>query len=150
MEVEAFIAVAAEAIAQEKVALGHLAQVELVQELARLALLAESTKPVLANERVEGMTTAVLLSAAAVGCRDVPFRAARAQRAVAVIVGFAYWSVGGQAVEICLLEERRKGEEWRVLGCRFEQQLLGQLSRRGCRGRGRHDGGHGRGEDAIW
>lgn len=119
MEVEAFVAVAAEAVAQEKVALGHLAQVELVQELAGLTLLAESSEPVLANERVEGMATAVLLSTAAVGCRNVSFRAARAQRAVAVIVGFAYRSVGGQAVEICLLEEGRKGEGWRVLGCRL-------------------------------
>lgn len=52
VQVEALVAVRAVAVPHEEVALGHLAQVVLVQELAALALLAERAQPVLAHERV--------------------------------------------------------------------------------------------------
>lgn len=50
MQIQALVAVGAEAVAQEKVALGHLPQVELVQELAAFSLFAQTTQPVLADE----------------------------------------------------------------------------------------------------
>ena len=53
VQIEALIAVGAVAVAHEEVALGHLAQVVLVQELARRALLAEAAQPVLAHQAVE-------------------------------------------------------------------------------------------------
>ena len=49
MQVQTLVAVAAVPVAHEKVALGHLAQVVLVQELAGLALFAEAAQPVLAD-----------------------------------------------------------------------------------------------------
>lgn len=63
MQIQTLVTVGAEAVAQEKVALGHLPQVELVQELAALSLFAQATQPVLADERVEGVP-AILLAAA--------------------------------------------------------------------------------------
>lgn len=108
MQVQALVAVRAEAVAQEEVALGHLAQVELVQELAALSLLTQATQPVLADERVEGVP-AVLL-AAAVGDGDVALRAPGSEGTMAVDVGFTYWAIGGKAVEVGSLEERREGE----------------------------------------
>lgn len=107
MKVEAFVAVAAKPIAEEEVALGHLAQVELVQELAGLALLAQAAQPVLADQRVERMTTAFLLRARG---GDVAFGTACAHGTVAVAVGFTYGAVGGEAVEVRFLEEGREGE----------------------------------------
>jgi hypothetical protein len=108
MQVQTLIAVGAEAVAQEEVALGHLPQVELVQKLAALSLFAQATQPVLADERVERVPTVLL--AAAVGDGDVALRAAGPEGAVAIDVGFAYWAIGGKAVEVGSLEERRKGE----------------------------------------
>lgn len=93
MQVQTLVAVGAEAVAQEEVTLGHLPQVELVQELAALSLFAQATQPVLADERVEGVS-AVLL-AAAVGNGDVALRATGSKRTVAVDVGLAYWAIGG-------------------------------------------------------
>ena len=49
VQIQALITVGAVPVAHKKVALGHLAQVVLVQKLARLALLAEAAKPVLAD-----------------------------------------------------------------------------------------------------
>lgn len=49
MEVEALLAVGAVAVAGEEVALGHLAEVVLVEELAVLALFAEAAEPVFAD-----------------------------------------------------------------------------------------------------
>lgn len=79
-----------------------------MQELAALSLLTQATQPVLADERVEGVS-AVLL-AAAVGDGDVALRAAGSEGTVAVDVGFTYWAIGGEAVEVGSLEERREGE----------------------------------------
>ena len=50
VEVQAVI-VGAFAVLSEKVALGHLAHVVLVQKLARLALFAQATQPMLAHHR---------------------------------------------------------------------------------------------------
>lgn len=108
MQVQTLVSVGAESVAQEEVALGHLAQVKLVQELAALPLLAQATQPVLADERVERVSA--VLFAAAVGDGDVALRATSPERAVAVDVGFAYWAVGGKAVEVGSLEEGREGE----------------------------------------
>jgi hypothetical protein len=106
VQVETLIAVGAEAVAQEEVALGHLPQVELVQELAALSLFAQATQPVLADERVERV--AAVLLAAAVGDGDVTLRAAGPEGAVAVDVGFTYWAISGKAVEVGSLEEWRE------------------------------------------
>lgn len=133
MQVQALVAVGAEAVAQEEVALGHLAQVELVQELAALSLLTQATQPVLADERVEWVS-AVLL-AAAVGDGDVALRAAGSEGTVAVDVGLTYWAIGGKAVEVGSLEERREGERRRSRGWCLRQQLSRQLACR-CRCRG--------------
>lgn len=65
MQVQTLVSVGAESVAQEEVALGHLAQVKLVQELTALPLLAQATQPVLADERVERMSA--VLFAAAIG-----------------------------------------------------------------------------------
>lgn len=85
MQIQALVAVGAEAVAQEKVALGHLPQVELVQELAALALFAQATQPVLADERVERV--AAILLAAAAWDGDVALGAACSEGAVAIDVG---------------------------------------------------------------
>lgn len=53
VEIQALVAVGAVPVAHEEVALGHLAEVVLVQELAVLALLAQAAQPVLADEAVE-------------------------------------------------------------------------------------------------
>lgn len=58
-------AVTAVAVTDKEVALGHLAQVVLVQELAALAFLAQAAQPMLADQVVE-VTVAAL--------RDVPIR----------------------------------------------------------------------------
>lgn len=77
VEVETFVAIATEAIPQKEVALGHLSQIELVEEFAGLALFAEAPQPMLTDEGVEWMSTAaatVLLR----GVGDMSFRAAGA------------------------------------------------------------------------
>lgn len=130
MQVQTLVAVGAEAVAQEEVALGHLAQVELVQELAALSLFTQAAQPVLADERVERVST--ILLAAAVGDGDVALRATGSEGAVAVDVGFTYWAIGGKAVEVGSLEERREGECRRIRGRCLGQQLSRQLARR-CR-----------------
>lgn len=115
VEVEALVAVAAEPVAQEEVALGHLAQVELVEELARLALLAQTAQPVLADQRIEGMAAAAFVLGAA-GRGDVSLGAAGAHGTVAVAVCLTYGTVGWEAVEIGLLEEGGEREGGRLLG----------------------------------
>lgn len=110
VQVQTLVTVGAEAVAQEEVALGHFPQVELVQEFAALALLTQATQPVLADKRIERVST--VLFAAAVGHGDMALRAAGSEGAVAVDVGFAYWAVGGEAVEVGPLEERCEGECW--------------------------------------
>lgn len=138
VQVQALVAVGTEAVAQEEVALGHLAQVELVQELAALTLFTQAAQPVLAHERVERVSA--ILLAAAVGNGDVALRAAGSERAVAVDVGLAYWAIGGEAVEVGSLEKRREGECRCIRGCCLGQQLLRQLAcrRRRRSGRPRH------------
>lgn len=49
MKVHAFVPIAAEAVLGKEPALGHLAQIVLVHELAARALLAQTTQPVLAD-----------------------------------------------------------------------------------------------------
>lgn len=49
VQIQTLVAVRAVAVAHEEVALRHLAQVVLVQELAALSLFAERTQPVLAD-----------------------------------------------------------------------------------------------------
>lgn len=79
VQVKAFVSVAAKAVSQEKVALGHLTQVEFVQKLAGLALLAKASQPMFANKRIERVTAAAFLLRDIVGGRrDVPLGAARA------------------------------------------------------------------------
>ncbi|KAL8305503.1 hypothetical protein RB597_003701 [Gaeumannomyces tritici] len=108
VEIHALLAVLAEAVAEVKVALGHLAQVVLVQELAAIALLAQAAEPVLADHAVEGRAVAPLAASAAAAARkvvgeggvgDVALQAARAVGAVtARRVHAADGPVGRQAV----------------------------------------------------
>lgn len=107
MEVETFFAVRAVTVTHEEVAFGHLAQVVLVKKLAVLALLAESTQPMLADEGVEPAGGLLHL---APGFRNMAFGASRAVRAVAGLEGFAYRTIGRQADLVRLLEERREAE----------------------------------------
>lgn len=132
VEVEALVAVGAVAVADEEVALGHLAQVVLVQELAALALLAERAQPVLADERV----VARVRAARRVG-RHVPVRARRAQRAVPRDEGLAYGPVRREPVAVGRAEEGREAEG--VAGRFVLEDLLREL--RGRRWRCRR--GHG-------
>lgn len=94
VEVQALVAVTAEAVPQKEVALGHFSQVELVKELAGLALLAQAPKPMLADQRVERMpaaAAAILLG----GVGDMAFRAAGAEGAVAIGICSTYRAIGG-------------------------------------------------------
>lgn len=111
-----------------------------MQELAGLALLAQAPQPMLADERVEGVAEATVLLCSAIGGGDVSVGAAGSEGAVAIGVGPAYWTVGGEAVEIGALEKWGEGECRGRLGGRFGEQLLRQ--HRGCcrGGRGRHRG----------
>lgn len=110
VEVEALVAVGAVAVAHEEVALGHLAQVVLVEELAVLALLAEAAQPMLAHERVESAGGLRDL-----GVGDVSLGAARAVGAVAGLEGLAYRAIGGEADLVGSSEE---GREMEVVGGR--------------------------------
>lgn len=105
VEVEALVAVGAVAVADEEVALGHLAQVVLVQELAALALLAQRAQPVLAHERV----VAGVGAAGRVG-RHVPVRARRPQRAVPRHERLADRPVRREPVAVGRAEEGREAE----------------------------------------
>lgn len=109
VQIQALVAVGAVPVAHEEVALGHLAQVVLVQELAVLALLAEAAQPVLADERVEPARGGLRVR------RDVPLGAARAVGAVARLEGAAYGAVGGQAD---LVRSPEEGGEVEVVGRR--------------------------------
>ncbi|KAL7821923.1 hypothetical protein V8C26DRAFT_391403 [Trichoderma gracile] len=120
VQVQTLLAVGAVPVAHEEVALGHLAQVVLVQKLAVLALLAQPAQPVLAHERVEPARRLVLLVPAAAATvavparpgpvRHVPLRTARPVGAAARLEGLAYRSVRGQADLVCLSEEGREAE----------------------------------------
>ena len=68
-------------IPHEEIALGHLPQVILVQELAALTLLAQTAQPVLAHQVVEVAVAAL---------HDVPVRACAAHGAVALEIRLAY------------------------------------------------------------
>lgn len=107
VQVQTLVTVGAVPVAHEEVALGHLAQVVLVQELAVLALLAQAAQPVLADERVETPRWSLRVR------RDVPLGAARAVGAVARLEGAAYGAVGGQADLVGSSEE---GGEVEVVG----------------------------------
>lgn len=104
VQVQTLLAVGAVAVAHEEVALGHLAQVVLVQKLTVLALFAQAAQPVLAHERVEPARRLLLVPRAAV--RDVPLGAARAVGAAAGLEGLADGAVGREADLVCLTEER--------------------------------------------
>lgn len=112
VQVEALLAVGAVAVAHEEVALGHAAEVVLVEELAGDALFAEAAQPVLADERVE--------AAGRVGGRlavgDVALRAACAVGAAARLVGAANGPVDGEADLVGLAEEGGEGEGVRLRG----------------------------------
>lgn len=115
VQVQALLAVGAVAVAHEEVALGHLAQVVLVQKLALLALFAQPAQPVLAHQRVEPtrrMLLLLLLLRAVLGAsvQDVALGAARAVGAAARLEGSTYRSIGGEADLVCLAEERREAE----------------------------------------
>lgn len=127
VQVEALVAVRAVAVADEEVALGHLAQVVLVQELAALALLAQRPQPVLAHERVVAG-----VGAARRVRRHVPVRTRRAERTVARHEGLAYRPVGREAVAVGRAEEGREAE---VVGRRFVlEDLLREFGGRRRRG----------------
>lgn len=103
VQVQALLAVGAVAVAHEEVALRHLAEVVLVQELARLALFAEAAEPVLADQgrpsrRVRGAGGGVAVWAGG------------AERAVAREEGLALRAVRGELVAVGLAEEGGEGE----------------------------------------
>lgn len=116
VQVQALLAVGAVAVAHKKVALGHLAQVVLVQKLALLALLAQAAQPVLAHQRVEPagrvLLLLLLLLRAVLGAavRDVSLGAARAVGAAACLEGLAYRPIGGEADLVRLAEKWREAE----------------------------------------
>jgi hypothetical protein len=135
MQVQTLVAILAIAIAREKVALGHLAQVVLVQELAVLAFFAEAAQPVLAYEII------------VVGGRGVFVGTGRAEGAVPLRVCFAERSRGRDAVPVGAQEEGAEGEGRRGEGvCQDKRGEVvgGGLGRR--RARGRHFGCSGKRE----
>lgn len=81
--------------------LRHHPQIELVQELAALAFLAQPSQPVLAHQ--------VIVIRGRVGGRMF-IVAGVTQRTVALLVGFTYWTVGGDAVAVGLAQEGREGK----------------------------------------
>ena len=127
MQVQALVAVGAVPVAHEEVALGHLAQVVLVQELAVLALLAEPPQPVLADERVEPARGGLRVG------RGVALGAAGAVGAVARLEGAADGAVGREADLVGLAEEKREAEV--VDGAGVVEDGRGR--------RGGRDGSHG-------
>lgn len=130
VEVQALVAVGAVAVPHEEVALGHLAQVVLVQELAALPLLAQRPQPVLAHQRVVARVPAVRRRRRR---PHVPVRALRPERAVPCHEGLAYRSVRRQPVSVGRAQERREREV--VVRCFMREDLLRKVARRG-RGRG--------------
>lgn len=111
VQVQALLAVGAVAVAHEEVALGHLAQVVLVQKLALLALLAQAAQPVLAHQRIEPagrvLLLLLLLLRAVLGAavQDVSLGASRAVGAAACLEGFTYRPIGREADLVRLAEE---------------------------------------------
>lgn len=110
VQVQTLLPVGAVAVAHEEVALGHLAQVILVEEFAVLALLAQPAQPVLADEGVEPARGLARLG----GILDVALDAARAVGAGACLVGLADGAVGGEADLVGLAEEGREAEVVRL------------------------------------
>lgn len=156
MQVQTLVAVAAVAVPQKEVALGHFAQVVLVQELAALALFAEAAQPMLAHQRVEAaaLVAAGVVWVVAAGAADgrvdgatsnggsrrswrqVAVGASRAEWARALgAVRAADWSIAGQAVLVGSFEEGREGEGV-VGGCTAgtTDEHAGSKATRRCRG----------------
>lgn len=134
MQIETLLAIGAVTVAHEEVALGHLPQVILVQELAMLALLAQPAQPVLADERVQAARRAAARGAARGAVRDVALGTARAVGAVPRLEGLAYRAVGGEADLVGLAQEGREAE---VVGGRGMLEDGGGGGLGGC---GSHDG----------
>lgn len=130
VQVETLVAVGAVAVAHEEVALGHLAQVVLVQELARFSLLAEPAEPVLADQ---GAKTSVAGAAGGLGgvgrSGDMALGAVGSEGTVAGLVGFADWSVGREGVLVGLLE---KGGECEGVGGELGRPTAGAVEEGGC------------------
>ena len=103
-------------IPHKEIALGHLPQVIFVQELAALALLAQTAEPVLAYEIVE---------VAIIALCDVTVRARIAHGAVTLEIRLAYWPCVRDAEALRGEEEGAKGE--RVAGVLMRNNLLGEL-----------------------
>jgi len=121
VQVEALIPVAAVPVANKKVALGHLAQVVLVQELTRLAFLAERAEPVLAYQRAKPAAAAAAAASSSLGVFAVVGIGGGREEGVALgtvgfkwagagLVGFADWAVGGEGVLVGFLQEGCEGE----------------------------------------
>lgn len=110
VQIQTLFAIGAVSVPRKKVALGHLAEVILVQELALLTLLAQAAKPVLADERIEAGGVGAATRPGGHGVADVPLKAFRSVGAVARGVGFTYRPVGWESVVVDLAEEGREME----------------------------------------
>ena len=100
--VQALVAVGAGAVLAEVHALGHLAEVILVQEFAGLATLAQTAQPMLAYHAVP----ATMLSVGVL----VLVRTGAAEGAVALQICFADGTVGIEADSVFFAEEGGEGE----------------------------------------
>lgn len=100
MQIQTLFAIRAVSVPRKKVALWHLAEVVLVQELTLLALFAQAAEPVLADEGVEAGGVGAGAGFGRYRVADVPLEAFRPVRAVARGVGFAYRSVGRESVVV--------------------------------------------------
>lgn len=118
VQIQTLFAVRAVSVPRKEVALGHLAEVVLVQELALLALLAQTAEPVLADERVEARGVGAAARLRSRGVADMSVEALGPVGAVTRGVGLAYRPVGGKTVVVDLAEEGREVEGvglWRVV-----------------------------------
>ena len=78
-------------ISNKKAALRHLSQIKLMQELAALSFLTQSSQPMLANQIIKvGIPVCSCMS---VGTRCACW-------AVPLEIGFAYWAIGREPVAI--------------------------------------------------
>jgi len=132
VQVQALITIRAIPVPDEEIALRHLAQVVLVQELARLALLAEPAQPMLAYQRPVSATVRLAGRVLRRIGGDVSLGTARFEGAVARGVGFADGSVCREGVLVVALEEGREGE------CVVRVAVRQHFLRRGGSSRGCH------------
>lgn len=95
-------------------------QIIFVQELALIAFLTKTAKPMFADKIVERM-------------RDLVFIwTRRSQWTVALSKGFTEWTIGIEAKAILPSQKVREGKIERRLGCRTSRDIFASIQRLSC------------------